>query len=106
MQIFSYFTHLSFLLIFFIFYFLYFLYSIFSIFYIFPLVPGARVYYTVYYLVTSEMGKAAQEGLEALKIAFGIVLGIAVVLAIPREVFQIRYWEQRKYRFGTLYNTE
>ena len=48
--------------------------------------------------MTSEMGKAAQEGLEALKIAFGIVLGIAVVLAIPREVFQIRYWEQRKYR--------
>ena len=51
----------------------------------FPLVPGARVYYTVYYLVTSEMGKAAQEGLEALKIAFGIVLGIAVVLAIQRK---------------------
>ena len=72
--------------------------TIFLVSGIFPLVPGARVYYTVYYLVTSEMGKAAQEGLEALKIAFGIVLGIAVVLAIPREVFQIRYWEQRKYR--------
>ena len=47
--------------------------TIFLVSGIFPLVPGARVYYTVYYLVTSEMGKAAQEGLEALKIAFGIV---------------------------------
>lgn len=72
--------------------------TIFLVSGIFPLVPGAGIYYTVYYLVTSEMGKAAQEGLEALKVAFGIVLGIAVVLSIPREVFQIRYWKQRKYR--------
>ena len=72
--------------------------TIFLVSGIFPLVPGAGIYYTVYYLVTSEMGRAAQEGLEALKVAFGIVLGIAVVLSIPREVFQIRYWKQRKYR--------
>ncbi len=65
---------------------------------IFPLVPGAGVYYTAYYLVTNEMGLAAVKGLEAIKIAFGIVLGIAVVLSIPRGVFQLEYWRQRRYR--------
>ena len=65
---------------------------------IFPLVPGAGVYYTAYYLVMEQLNLAAERGLEAFKIAFGIVLGIAVVLAVPREFFQPGSWRQRKYR--------
>lgn len=65
---------------------------------IFPLVPGAGVYYTAYYLVTEQMSLAAENGLEAVKVAFGIVLGITVVLSIPRGAFQAGYWRQRKYR--------
>ena len=54
--------------------------------------------------------KRRRKDWKRLKIAFGIVLGIAVVLAIPREVFQIRYWgsreniENRKYRIKKIQN--
>lgn len=65
---------------------------------IFPLVPGARVYYTVYYMVTEQLGLAAEAGLDALKIAFAIVIGIVVIVAIPRQVFQPIYWKERKQR--------
>lgn len=57
--------------------------TVFLISGIFPLVPGARVYYTAYYLVTGQTGLAGQSGLEALKIAFAIVLGIVLVVSIP-----------------------
>lgn len=72
--------------------------TVFLISGIFPLVPGAGVYYTAYYLVMEQLSLAAERGLEALKVAFGIVLGIAVVLSVPREFFQPGYWRQRKYR--------
>ena len=63
---------------------------------IIPLVPGAGVYFTAYYLVTNQMALASQRGMEALKIAFAIVLGIVLIVSIPREFFQARYWRQRK----------
>ena len=65
---------------------------------IFPLVPGARVYYTVFYVVTEDLRMAAQSGLDALKIAFAIVIGMVVIVAIPRKVFQPVYWKERKER--------
>lgn len=65
---------------------------------IFPLVPGARVYYTVYYMVTDQLGQAAKAGVDALKIAFGIVIGMVFIVAIPRKVFQPIYWKERKSR--------
>lgn len=65
---------------------------------IIPLVPGAGIYYTAYYLVTNQMSMAAARGLGAVKVAFGIVLGIAVVVSIPREVFQKHYWRGRRRR--------
>lgn len=65
---------------------------------IIPLVPGAGIYYTAYYLVTNQTALAGMKGLEAVKIAFGIVLGIAFVVSIPREVFQRHYWRGRKRR--------
>lgn len=65
-----------------------------------PLVPGAGVYYTAYYLVTNQMDMAGYKGLESVKIAFGIVLGIVFVVSIPREVFHGEYWKNRKRLFG------
>ena len=66
--------------------------TIFLVSGIIPLVPGAGIYYTAYYLVTGQMSLAAVKGLEAVKIAFAIVLGIIFVVSIPRDAFQIRYW--------------
>lgn len=59
--------------------------TVFLISGIFPLVPGAGVYYTAYYFVTNELTMATQKGIESVKIAFAIVLGIVFILAIPRN---------------------
>jgi len=68
--------------------------TIFLIAGIIPLVPGAGVYYTAYYLMTGELALALEKGMGAVKVAFAIVLGIVFVLAIPRQFFQIGYWKQ------------
>lgn len=68
--------------------------TIFLIAGIIPLVPGAGVYYTAYYLMTGELAMALDKGMGAVKVAFAIVLGIVFVLAIPRQFFQIGYWKQ------------
>ena len=62
---------------------------------IFPLVPGAGVYYTMYYLVSNELTLAAIKGLESLKIAFGIVLGIVFIVTIPKKWFFIQNWRKK-----------
>ena len=54
---------------------------------IIPLVPGAGIYYTVYYIVTNQLAEASRRGMESVKAAFAIVLGIVVVVAIPRDLF-------------------
>lgn len=74
--------------------------TIFLISGIFPLVPGAGIYYTVYFLVTNQLGLAAQRGMDAVKVAFAIVLGIVFIVSIPREFFQADYWRQRRLRKG------
>lgn len=63
---------------------------------IFPLIPGASVYYMAYNLVINETREAGQSGFLALKIAFGIALGIVSAVSIPREVFGMDYWRARK----------
>ena len=55
---------------------------------IFPLVPGAGIYWTVYYLVTDEIALARSSGTSALKAAFAIVLAIATVFELPRGLFR------------------
>ena len=55
---------------------------------IFPLVPGAGVYWTSYYIVTEELDKASQTGFLALKVAVAIVLGIVFVFEIPQGFFR------------------
>ncbi|MCI8582404.1 MAG: threonine/serine exporter [Dorea sp.] len=63
---------------------------------IFPLIPGASVYYMAYDLVIGETREAGQSGFLAIKVAFGIVLGIVSAVSIPREVFGGDYWRERK----------
>lgn len=61
--------------------------TIFLISGIFPLVPGAGIYWTVYYLVTNQLSLAAQTGYAAVKAAVAIVLGIVFVFEIPQGLF-------------------
>ena len=63
---------------------------------IFPLLPGASVYYTAHYLVTGELREAALNGMNALKLAFAIVLAIVVIFSVPKQVFQMRYWKNKE----------
>lgn len=56
---------------------------------IFPLVPGAGIYWTAYYLVTDRPDEAAGNGFAAVKAAFAIVLGIVLVFEIPDRFFKI-----------------
>lgn len=69
--------------------------TVFLISGIFPLVPGAGVYYTMYYLVSNELTLAAIKGMESLKIAFGIVLGIVFIVTIPKKWFFIQNWRKK-----------
>lgn len=69
--------------------------TVFLISGIFPLVPGAGVYYTMYYLVSNELTLAAIKGLESLKIAFGIVIGIVFIVTIPKKWFFIQNWRKK-----------
>ena len=67
--------------------------TIFLISGIFPLVPGVGIYNTVYYIVTNQLTQAALKGIESFKIAFAIVMGIVIVVSIPRDVFhKVYYW--------------
>ena len=54
-----------------------------------PLVPGAGIYYTVYAFITGDNAGALFKGVETLKIAGAIALGIVLVLALPRGVFRV-----------------
>lgn len=69
--------------------------TVFLISGIFPLIPGAGVYNTAYYLVTNQLQKAAWTGIQALKIAVAIVIGIVFVVSIPRELFRVEYWRRK-----------
>ena len=55
---------------------------------IFPLVPGAGVYWTVYYMVTDQLYLAVQTGYTAVKVAVAIVLGIVFVFELPQGLFR------------------
>ena len=65
---------------------------------IFPLVPGAGIYYTVYYFIMGEEGQCLAKGVETLKIAAAIAIGIVLVLALPRALFRPLGCRSRKTR--------
>ena len=56
---------------------------------IFPLVPGAGIYWTAYYVVTDQVTLAAQKGFSTLKAAVALVLGILLVFALPQSPFPV-----------------
>lgn len=61
--------------------------TVFLITGIFPLVPGAGIYYTGYHLFMSDNSLALDKGLETIKIAVAIALGIGIVLSLPPFLF-------------------
>ena len=65
---------------------------------IFPLVPGAGVYWTSYYIVTDNLPLALQTGFAALKVAVAIVLGIIFVFELPQGLFTFLAGGGRKRR--------
>lgn len=54
---------------------------------IFPLVPGAGIYYTSYYFISSDSAKCVAYGSETVIVAGSIVLGILLGTAIPQSLF-------------------
>ena len=51
---------------------------------IFPLVPGAGIYYTAYYFLRDDRSLFLNKGVETLKIALALALGIALVCSLNR----------------------
>jgi uncharacterized membrane protein YjjB (DUF3815 family) len=74
--------------------------TIFLISGIFPLVPGAGLYWTAYYIVTNELDMAASTGFMALKVAVAIVLGIVFVFELPQGMFRIILGKGKKKHLG------
>ncbi len=62
--------------------------TVFLITGIFPLVPGAGIYYTSYYLFMNQPEFATSKGIETIKIAVVIALGIMSIFAIPQKLFK------------------
>ena len=58
--------------------------TIFLISGIIPLVPGAGIYSTMYNIIVGNAVQAAAQGMETLKLAGVIALGIIIVLTIQR----------------------
>lgn len=50
---------------------------------IFPLVPGSGIYYTAYYFLRGFSSLSAATGIETLKTALALSLGIALVCSVP-----------------------
>ncbi len=54
---------------------------------IFTIVPGADIYWTVYYLVSEQLDKALVSSGNAFKACLGIVYGIIFIHALPQKLF-------------------
>lgn len=64
--------------------------TIFLISGIFPIVPGAGIYYTGYHIFMNDNGAALSTGLETIKVAIAIALGIGIVVSLPQVCFTLR----------------
>ena len=69
--------------------------TIFSVPGIFPLIPGGGIYWTAHYIVLNQYTMALESGVEAVKAAFALVLGIIVVFELPQKIFKIHKKEKR-----------
>ncbi|MBO4842779.1 MAG: threonine/serine exporter family protein [Bacteroidales bacterium] len=54
---------------------------------IFPLVPGAGVFWTSYYVVSDQLRLALSSGFMAVKVTIAIVLGIILISELPNRFF-------------------
>ena len=54
---------------------------------IFPLVPGAGVFWSTYYLISNQFELSSTAGFTAGKIAIAIVLGIILAMELPQRFF-------------------
>ncbi len=54
---------------------------------ILPVVPGAGIFWTAYYLVVGQPDVAVGRGFSAIKAAIAIVLGSGVVFELPQSFF-------------------
>lgn len=54
---------------------------------IFPLVPGAGIYYMSYYFIMNKMDLCSASGMETIKVAGAIVLGIIFGFSLPQGWF-------------------
>lgn len=59
--------------------------TVFLICGLFPLIPGGGIFWTTYYLVTRQFHLALSTGMTALSVTVAIVLGIVIVMGIPRK---------------------
>lgn len=68
--------------------------TIFSVPGIFPLIPGGGIYWTAHYIVLNQYNMAMESGIEAVKAAFALVLGIIVVFELPQKIFKMHMKEK------------
>jgi len=62
---------------------------VFQICGVFPLIPGAGIFWTAYWVVVKELGTAVTTGFTALGVTIAIVLGIIFVTSLPGRMFKI-----------------
>ncbi len=53
---------------------------------IFPLVPGAGIYYTAFYLITGDSAAFSSSGINTFEVAAAIVFGIIFGFAVPQSL--------------------
>ena len=63
--------------------------TVFLITGIFPLLPGAKIYWAAYYLVTNQLSDFQSNGFAAIKAMVAIVLGIIFVFELPHNFFHL-----------------
>ena len=56
---------------------------------ILPLVPGAGIYWTTYFMLTGQSAEALRRGVETGKIAAAMVLAIVLVFELPQGLFRV-----------------
>lgn len=64
--------------------------TVFLICGLFPMIPGAGVFWTTYYVTSRQLPLALNSGLQAVSITIAIVLAVVVVTTMPRRIFKRR----------------
>lgn len=56
---------------------------------IIPFVPGAGIYYTMYHILMNDTASAVNYGVETVKTAGIISLGIVIIMSLPYQLFKL-----------------